>query len=62
MNPEHYVRPDGDQDSKSSIPPANTWSRMARRLTNFMFNKTPDPTPPGIFPNNGFNSNGRRHS
>lgn len=62
MNPEHYMRPDDDQDPKSSIPPANIWRRMARRFTIFMFNKTPDATPPEIFPNNGYNSNGNRHS
>jgi len=62
MNPEHYVRPDGEPDSEPPTPSARTLSRMAHRLTNFLFNKEPERTPPGIFPNRGFNSNGRRHS
>jgi hypothetical protein len=62
MSAEHYVRPDDEEGSESRQPSGGGWRRFTRRFTNFMFKKQPDRNPPGIFPNKGFNSNGRRHS
>ena len=62
VSPEHYLRPEGEQESDPPIPRAGAFSRMSHRLAGFLFNKEPDRTSPEIFPNSGFNSNGRRHS
>ena len=62
MSAEHYVRPDDEEGSESPQPSGGGWRRFTQRFTNLMFNKKPDRNPPGIFPNKGFNSNGRRHS
>jgi len=48
VNPEHYVRPGGGDDGKCNS--INAWSRFARRLGSFFFDKKRDDTPPGIFP------------
>jgi hypothetical protein len=61
VNPDHYVRPEDDAGADAPTP-SSARRRITRRLRSFLFNKTRDDTPPGIFPNKGFNSNGRRHS
>jgi len=61
VSPEHYIRPEGEHGA--DVPtPSSARRRIAGRLRNFLMNKKRDDTPPGIFPNKGFNSNGRRHS
>jgi hypothetical protein len=63
MNPEHYVRPEGDDPPASaSSTKRSALRRAARRFSDFMFNKEPDRNDPGIHPQSGFNANGRRHS
>jgi hypothetical protein len=62
MNPEHYVRPEGEGEPTSTTSNARGWRRAAHWFTYFMFNKGFDRNDPGIHTQTGFNANGRRHS
>ena len=59
--PKHFVRSVDDSDDPRPEA-ASTLRRVTARVSNFLFNKRPDRTPPENYPNRGFNANANRHS